>query len=103
MLEPKANGDFEAWSSLEPTLAPYLREMCGSLFLPWAEANAKAFAAEDESYQVELQGRVWEQKPVKYQVRSLGAIRKKYQAVSDKAALDPILDATGCLSWLQKS
>ncbi len=101
MLEPKANGDFEDWISLAATLSPFLRTMCGELFLPWSVANARAFAAGDESYEVELQGRTWEQKPVKYQAKSLVAIREKYQAVLDKAKLDPILEAAGCLPWLQ--
>jgi hypothetical protein len=31
----------------------------------------------------------------------LVALREKYQAVGDKRALDPILEATGCLKGLR--
>jgi glutathione S-transferase len=102
LIEPKADGDFEEWSSLSSTLAPFLKAMCGELFLPWADANSKAFHSDEGAeYEVELAGRIWTQKPVKYQVRSLSKIRDKYAAVSDKGDLDTVLEATGCLRWLE--
>lgn len=100
MLEPKAEGDFEPYEALAATLAPFVSRMCGDLFLPWSAANAQALAAGVETYDVELDGRTWTQKPVKYQAKSLGAIREKYAAVTDKAALDPVLEQTGCRRWL---
>lgn len=100
MLEPKAEGDFETWEALAPTLTPFLQAMCGGLYLPWADANSKAFEAEKETYEVELAGRIWEQKPVKYQVRSLAAIRKKYASLEDNAELSAVLEASDCLRWL---
>ncbi len=100
MLEPKAEGDWEPWSALEPTLAPFLREQVGTLFLPWSAANATAIAAGDEEFTVELASGTWTQKPQKYHARSLARLRERYAAVSDKAALDPVLEAAGCLSWL---
>ena len=100
MLDPKAEGDLESWDNLAPHLIPFLTRMCGDLFLPWSAANAKAFAAEVETYDVELDGRTWTQKPIKYQAKSLAAIRKRYADVADKSSLDPILETTGCLAWL---
>ncbi len=103
MLEPKGEGPpvmTESFETLAPTLLPYVKRMCGDLFLPWSEANARALAAGDENYDVELDGRTWTQKPVKYQAKSLGVIREKYAAVVDKTALDPVLEETGCLRWL---
>jgi glutathione S-transferase len=100
MLEPKAEGELEDWATLAPTLAPFLQAMCGDLFLPWSDANAKALAAGDETYEVELGGRIWSQKPVKYQAKSLVEIRKKYAAVADKSRLDEILGEAHCLGWL---
>jgi glutathione S-transferase len=100
MLDPKASGDFEAWEALSPTLAPFVQRMCGDLFLPWSEANAKALVGGDETYDVELDGRTWTQKPVKYQAKSLAAIRARYAAVADKSSLDAVLDELGCRSWL---
>jgi glutathione S-transferase len=101
MLEPKAEGDFESWDSLEATLSPILERYVGRLFLPWSDANARAIAAGDEEFSVELDGKTWDQKPQKYHARSLGKLRERYAAVSDKSKLDPILEKTGCLVWLR--
>ncbi|MGH0030422.1 MAG: glutathione S-transferase family protein [Myxococcota bacterium] len=101
MLEPKAEGDFEAWPALEPTMLPFLKEQVGALFLPWSDANARALEAGEEEFSVELAGRTWTQKPQKYHARSLAAIRKRYAGVADKTALDPVLEAAGCLGWLR--
>ena len=101
MLEPKADGDFESFSSLEPTLMPLLAGPVGSLFLPWSDANAGALADGSEEFEVELAGRLFRQKPQKYHAKSLVALRKRYEAVSDKSALDPILASSGCLGWLR--
>lgn len=100
MLDPKASGEFEAWESLAPTLSPFIRRMCGDLFLPWSEANAQALAEGEETYDVELDGRIWTQKPVKYQAKSLAVLRKRYAAVADKSALDSVLDDLNCRTWL---
>lgn len=100
MLDPKAEGEFESWDALSTTLSPFIKRMCGDLFLPWSEANSKALAAGDETYDVKLDGKIWTQKPVKYQAKSLIALRAKYAAVSDRAELDAVLEATGCLEWL---
>jgi len=43
----------------------------------------------------------WTQKPQKYHARSLGMLRARYAAVADKAALDPVLEAAGCLAGLR--
>ncbi|MEE2672986.1 MAG: glutathione S-transferase family protein [Myxococcota bacterium] len=101
MLEPKAAGDFESWEALEPTLAPFIESQVGGLFLPWSDANAKALEAGAEEFSVELAGKTWDQKPQKYHARSLGKLRARYAAVTDKSSLDPILERTGCLEWLR--
>jgi len=100
MLEPKAEGDFEGWDTLRRTLTPFLVEQVAALFLPWSDANAKALAAGEEEFSVELASGTWTQKPQKYHARSLAALRDRYAAVSDRTALDPILEQTGCLQWL---
>ncbi len=54
-------------------------------------------------YEVELDGRSWSQKPVKYQAKSLKAIRAKYAEIAEgpeKAAVDEVLEETGCLEVL---
>jgi hypothetical protein len=50
---------------------------------------------------VALDGETWTQTPQKYHARSLAAIRQKYAAIRDTRALDPILEAAGCLRWLR--
>jgi glutathione S-transferase len=101
MLWPKAEGKFEAWPTLEPTLMPILRKQVGVQFMPWTCANEKALAGSKEEFSVTLGDKTWTQKPQKYHARSLGVLRARYAATADKAALDPVLDAAGCLAGLR--
>ncbi|NRA01573.1 MAG: glutathione S-transferase [Myxococcales bacterium] len=101
MLEPKAEGDWEALDLLLPTLRPLLETQVAGLFLPWSDANARAIANGDAEFSVELAGRTWVQGPQKYHARSLKALRERYAALPETARLDPILEQTGCLGWLR--
>ena len=101
MLWPKAEGAFESWTSLAPTLMPILTKQVGRQFWPWTLANEAALKDGKEEFSVTLGDKVWIQKPQKYHVRSLAMLRAKYAAVPDKAALDPILAAAGCLAGLR--
>src|SRR5947209_3205607 len=101
MLWPRAEGGFEPWSTLAPTLTPILTQQVGALFMPWTLANEKAIAAGQEEFSVTLGDHVWTQKPQKYHARSLGMLRAKYAAIADKTALDPVLAAAGCLEGLR--
>jgi hypothetical protein len=101
MTWPRADGDFESWSSLAPTLTPLLERQVGRLFMPWTVANAAAIASNREEFSVELGGRTWTQKPQKYHSRSLAALREKYKAVGENRALDAILESSGCLVGLR--
>jgi hypothetical protein len=101
MLWPRAEGDFESWPSLAPTLAPLLERQVGRLFIPWTLANAQAIASGREEFSVELAGKTWTQKPQKYHAKSLSALRAKYTALPDKSAIDPVLQQTGCLAALR--
>ncbi len=96
MLWPRADGEFETFSSLSPTLMPLLETSVGRLFLPWSVANANAITAGAESFSVTLDGRDWTQKPQKYHARSLAALREKYAALPDKRAVDAVLDRVHC-------
>lgn len=98
MLWPRAEGGFEPWSALEPTLLPLLESQVGRLFLPWSVANAAAIAAGQEEFTVALDGGPWTQKPQKYHAKSLAALRARYAA---SPALDAVLAKTGCLAALQ--
>jgi len=101
MLWPKAEGDFEPWSSLAPTLTPLLERQVGMLFMPWTLANAQAIASSREEFTVELAGKAWTQKPQKYHAKSLAALRGKYAALPDKSAIDAVLQQVGCLAALR--
>jgi glutathione S-transferase len=101
MLWPKAEGAFEGWSTLQPTLMPILSKQIGAQFMPWTCANEKALSENHEEFSVTLGGKIWTQKPQKYHARSLGMLRARYAAVADKAALDPVLEAAGCLAGLR--
>jgi glutathione S-transferase len=101
MLWPKAEGAFETWPSLAPTLMPVLSDQVGRLFMPWTCANEKALTEQQEEFSVTLGDKAWSQKPQKYHARSLGMLRAKYAAVPDKTALDPVLESAGCLAGLR--
>ena len=101
MLWPKVEGAFEGWSTLEPTLMPILTRQVGGQFMPWTCANEKALAEKHEEFSVALADKLWIQKPQKYHVRSLGMLRARYAEVADKTALDPVLEAAGCLAGLR--
>ena len=101
MLEPTATGDFEPWESLAPTLGPLLRQEVAGLFLPWSTANARALAAGEPEFEVVLEGQPFRQQTQKYHAKSLARLKERYAAVSDRSALDPILEQAACLSWLR--
>ena len=101
MLFPRAEGEFEPWAKLAPSLSPLLERQVGRLFLPWSVANAAAIDSGKEEFTVALAGEPWTQKPQKYHAKSLAALRAKYAGVADKAALDPLLERTGCLAALR--
>ena len=100
VVDPTANGEFEDWESLAPTLMPLLEQQVGGLFLPWSVANAGAIANGQDEFSVDLASGTWTQKPQKYHARSLAALRRKYGELSDRAQIDAVLESTGCLQWL---
>jgi glutathione S-transferase len=101
MLWPRAEGDFESWAALTSTLEPILSRQVGGKFMPWTLANEKCLAEGDEEFSIRLGEATWTQKPQKYHARSLAMLRAKYAGVADKAALDPVLAAAGCLAGLR--
>ena len=100
MQSPEAEGAFEEWSALAPTLTPFVTEMVGQHFLAWSDANSRAIEGGQETFEVELAGRPYAQKPQKYHARSLAALRKRYAALPERSAVDRVLEETGCLEWL---
>jgi glutathione S-transferase len=100
MLWPRAEGGFETWTALAPTMMPILTRQVGRQFWPWTLANERALAEGKDEFSVALGDKVWTQKPQKYHARSLGMLRAKYAAIADKRDLDMILAAAGCLAGL---
>ena len=54
MLWPRAEGKFETWSTLAPTLMPILTRQVGKQFMPWTSANEKALAGKQDEFTVAL-------------------------------------------------
>lgn len=101
MLWPRIEGPFESWTTLQPTLMPILTQQVGAQFMTWTLANEKAIADGAEEFSVHLGDKVWIQKPQKYHARALAMLRAKYAEVTNKAALDPVLDQASCLGGLR--
>ena len=101
MIGPRGDGPFEGWATLAPTLMPLLRDEIATVFFPWTAANAKALAAGEQQFSVELGGKPFSQETQKYHAKSLAALKARYAAVADKATLDPILKEANCWEWLQ--
>jgi glutathione S-transferase len=101
MLWPRAQGAFENWTALAPTLMPILTKQVGKQFWPWTLANERALADGKEEFSVTLGDKVWTQKPQKYHARSLGMLRAKYTEIPGSRDLDMILAAAGCLAGMR--
>jgi len=101
MGSPRAEGGFEPWEALAPTLEPVLEKEVAGLFLPWTTENARALVGGEKELELELEGRPYRQQVQKYHARSLGVLRQRYGDVADRSALDPVLERTGCLRWLR--
>jgi glutathione S-transferase len=95
MLEPRVDGAFETWAELAPTLAPLLAYI-GRYFLPWTRANARALAAGEAEFCVELPGGAYIQAPQKYHAKSLAALQSRFSGVAGNEELTSILASCGC-------
>jgi hypothetical protein len=71
-----------------------------AVFFPWTVANARALAAGEQQFTVDIGGKPFTQETQKYHAKSLAALRARYAAVRDRSALDPILERAGCRGWL---
>jgi len=88
-------------AALPDTLTALLKH-CGDTYLPFLAANMKALRDEAAEFELEILGRRYSQAPFRYQGKCYDALRKKLAALPRdvRARLDPVLDKTGCLSWL---
>lgn len=97
---PRADGPFEDWASLEPTLGPLLRAEVAARFLPWSIANAAALEAGRQEFTVALADGPWTQAPQKYHARSLARLRERHLASPARAEVDAMLAKWDCLALL---
>jgi len=103
MLNPTVEGAFETLEALKPTLAPILSQEMATRFLPWMEANARAFQAGEKETSLQMNGQIFQQKTFKYQAVTLDELRRKFATVSGNAELTGFLEATGCLPFLKSA
>lgn len=96
MLFPVAQGEFETWQALEPSLSPFLKSQISQRFIPWTLANEQALAQNQAELEVTILGEQWRQKPQKYHAKSLQQLRVKYQAISATESVDAMLQDINC-------
>ena len=105
MLEPKKEGDFEQWASLEDTLMPILVSEIAQTFLPWVAANNKAIKNGDNHLSITLNSKPFEHKVTsvqKYHAKSFSALLAEYSDIPDKNRLNELLKKAGILSFLEE-
>ncbi|GGB57027.1 hypothetical protein GCM10011316_31410 [Roseibium aquae] len=101
MLDPQVEGIFESLDTLEPTLLPILSSEVGARFLPWMEANHKAWHAGERETRLTMNGALFQQKTLKYQAGTLDELRRKFSTVAQNKALTVVLAQSGCLGFLK--
>ncbi len=105
MLEPKKEGDFEQWASLEATLMPILVSEVAETFLPWVAANNKAIKNGDDHLSITLNNKLFEHKVTsvqKYHTKSFSALLAEYSDIPDKNRLNELLKKAGILGFLEE-
>jgi glutathione S-transferase len=101
MRSPSVEGDFESLEALKPTLAPILQQEMATRFLPWMEANHRAFHAGEKETKLQMNGRLFQQKTFKYQANTLEDLRRRFQNAAEEPVLKDFLEETGCLPYLE--
>lgn len=88
-------------ATLPETLLALLKH-CGETYLPFLAANMKALRDEAAELELDILGHRYSQAPFRYQGKCYDALRKKLAALPRdvRVRLDPMLEQTGCLSWL---
>jgi len=105
MLEPKKEGGFEQWASLEGTLMPILVSEVAETFLPWVVANNKAIKNGDDHLSITLNNKLFKHKVTsvqKYHAKSFSVLLAEYSDIPDKNRLNELLKKAGILSFLEE-
>jgi glutathione S-transferase len=92
----------DAKAPLPQTVIELLR-LAADVYLPFLAANNDAFQHGATEVAVKLLGQRYTQAPFRYQVKCYDGLRKKFAALSpeERARIEPALNKTGCLRWLQ--
>jgi len=101
-----ASGIDGEWQAGDAPLAPVLTALLaeiGRVYGPFLLANAAAAAAGETMFRMHIDGLAYEQGVFKYQAKCLADLRAHHAALpaSARAQIDPLLDAAGCLAFLQ--
>lgn len=91
-----------AKSEPKPIVEALLAE-AGRVYVPFLLANAAAAQAGEETFKFEVDGLPYAQGTFKYQLKCLNDLRNRYSNLDTvaKANVDPVLEAAGCLGFLQ--
>lgn len=103
MKRPAIEGEFETLEALKPTFVPILKQEMAARFLPWMEANHRAFHAGEKETSLQMNGQLFQQRTFKYQANTLDELRRKFLTVTDEPVLTAILEETGCLPFLKSA
>jgi glutathione S-transferase len=100
-----ASGVDGEWYPREQALsgmAEALLKIAGELYLPFLVANAEAFAKGLDRLEIDVWGLPYALAPFKYQVKCLQQLRDKFDTLDAEshAALQPVLERTGCWAYL---
>jgi len=96
------SGEWRPTGADTPSAIRSLLTLCGQAYLPFLSANARALAADADEVMLTIWDRPFVQAPFRYQGKCYSRLKRLYGALpSDaRARIDPVLDATGCLSHL---
>ena len=104
MLNPKKEGDFEQWSSLENTMMPILNTEVAQVFMPWVSANNHAIQNGENSLSITINDNIFEHKVTsvqKYHTKSFSILLEEYKKISNKTELDDVLKSADLLKFLE--
>lgn len=101
MEDPVAEGELLPFAVLRGDILRLLADDVARCFLPWSDANARAIAAGQANFTVDLDGLAFSQETQKYHAKSLAEIRRKYAQAGDNPALRALMVETGCQRWLE--
>ena len=76
----------------------------GNTYVPVLKANYEAVYQNKEEVKIEINGKLWTQKPFYYQSKCLNWIKEEYEALEnkDKNFIDEFLNETGCEQLLNE-